>query len=102
MDKKDFSDLENQIISTVSNAFKAVDFANLKVDINDKTDYTINQFKSKVNVYNEKYAGLTKKNKKDISKYISKRPSGTVSGVVYIVFGVGGIIIYASDRKSVV
>lgn len=37
MNKKDFSNLEDQIMSTVSNALKAIDIANLKRDINDKT-----------------------------------------------------------------
>ena len=30
MNKNDFSDLENQIVSKVSDAFKAIDVANLK------------------------------------------------------------------------
>ena len=34
MNKNDFSDLENQIVSKVSDAFKAIDVANLKKDIN--------------------------------------------------------------------
>ena len=33
MDRKDFSDLEDQIMSTVKNAFNAIDFVNLKKDI---------------------------------------------------------------------
>ena len=45
MDKKDFSNLEDQIMSTVSNALKAIDFANLKIDINYKAEDTLNQFK---------------------------------------------------------
>ena len=109
MSRKDFSDLENQIKSVVNNAFKAVDFANLKKDINDKTDYTINQFKSKindkadytmnqfkskVNGYNERYMKESKTSKKDISTYINKKPAGRVSSMVYIVFGILGSFIY--------
>ncbi|MGL5694184.1 MAG: hypothetical protein ACRCXA_08905, partial [Peptostreptococcaceae bacterium] len=97
MDKKDFSDIEDQIMSTVSNALKAIDFANLKKDINDKTDHTLNQFKTKFNEYSEKYMSLNKKSKKDISAYISKRPVGSISGILYILFGMVGIFTYGSS-----
>lgn len=79
MNKNDFSDLENQIVSKVSDAFKAIDVANLKKDINYKAEGTINQFKVKFNECN-------KKNKQNISMYIKKRPSGSISGIVCIVF----------------
>ncbi len=97
MDKKDFSNLEDQIMSTVSNALKAIDIANLKRDINDKTEDTLNQFRSKFDEYSEKYMGLNKKSKNDISKYISKRPAGSISGILCIVFGASGRIIYGSS-----
>lgn len=97
MDKKDLSNLEDQIMSTVSNALKAIDFANLKKDINDKTENTLNQFKSKFNGYSEKYMRLNKKAKNDISKYISKRPAGSISGILYILFGISGCLIYGSS-----
>lgn len=94
MSKKDFSDLEDQIMSTVSNALKAIDFANLKKDITDKTGDTLNQFKSKFNGYSEKYMNLNKKPKNDISTYISKKPAGSVSGIIYILFGVSGSLVF--------
>lgn len=97
MDKKDLSNLEDQIMSTVSNALKAIDFANLKKDINDKTENTLNQVKSKFNGYSEKYMRLNKKAKNDISKYISKRPAGSMSGILYIVFGISGCLVYGSS-----
>lgn len=97
MNKKDFSNLEDQIMSTVSNALKAIDIANLKRDINDKTEDTLNQFRSKFDEYSEKYMGLNKKSKNDISKYISKRPAGSISGILCIVFGASGSIIYGSS-----
>lgn len=87
MNKNDFSDLENQIVSKVSDAFKAIDVANLKKDINYKAEGTINQFKVKFNECN-------KKNKQNISMYIKKRPSGSISGIVCIVFWTIGISIY--------
>ncbi|CEH36020.1 5-bromo-4-chloroindolyl phosphate hydrolysis family protein [Romboutsia lituseburensis] len=94
MNKKDFSDLEDQIMSTVSNALKAIDFANLKRDITDKTEDTLNQFKSKFNGYSEKYMILNRKSKNDVSAYISKRPSGSISGILYILFGVIGSLVF--------
>ena len=87
MNKNDFSDLENQIVSKVSDAFKAIDVANLKKDINYKAEGAVNQFKVKFNECN-------KKNKQNISMYIKKRPSGSISGIVCIVFGTIGISIY--------
>lgn len=97
MNKKDFSNLEDQIMSTVNSALKAIDVANLKRDINYKTEDTLSQFKSKFNEYGVKYMGLNKKSKNDISKYISKRPAGSISGILYIVFGAGGSVIYGSS-----
>lgn len=94
MSKKDFSDLEDQIMSTVSNALKAIDFANFKKDITDKTEDTLNQFKSKINGYSEKYMNLNKKPKNDISTYISKKSAGSVSGIIYILFGVIGSLVF--------
>lgn len=94
MNKKDFSDLEDQIMSTVSNALKAIDFANLKRDITDKTEDTLNQFKSKFNGYSEKYMILNRKSKNDVSAYISKRPAGSISGILYILFGVIGSLVF--------
>lgn len=87
MNKNDFSDLENQIVSKVSDAFKAIDVANLKKDINYKAEGAVNQFKVKFNECN-------KKNKQNISMYIKKRPFGSISGIVCIVFGTIGISIY--------
>ena len=97
MDKKDFSNLEDQIMSTVSNALKAIDFANLKIDINYKAEDTLNQFKSRFNGYSEKYMNLNKKVKNDVSTYISKRPAGSISGILYILFGASGSLIYGSS-----
>lgn len=94
MDRKDFSDLEDQIMSTVKNAFNAIDFVNLKRDISYKAEDTINEFKSKLNEFNMKmennYSTINKKAKNNISTYIDKRPAGTVSGIVYMIFGVLG------------
>lgn len=97
MNKKDFSNLEDEIMSTVNNALKAIDIANLKKDINYKTEGTLNQFKSKFNKYSSKYMGLNKKTNNEMSKYISKRPTGSISGVIYIVLGTAGTAIYGTS-----
>lgn len=54
MGRKDFSDLEDQIVSTVKSALDAIDFVNLKKDISNKTEDTLNEFKSKLKEYNVK------------------------------------------------
>ena len=97
MDKKDFYDLEDQIMNTVKNAINAIDFASLKKDIEDKADDTLDEVKSKLKEYNKKmeekkYIGLNKRTKNKISMYIDKKPAGSVSGVLYIVFGTIGSI----------
>lgn len=98
MDRRDFSDLEDQIMSTVKNALNAIDFANLKRDISGKAEDTLNEFKSKVNEYNSKienkYGVLTKKPKNDVYSYISKRPAGSLSGIFYMIFGSIGSAIF--------
>ncbi|WP_275372850.1 5-bromo-4-chloroindolyl phosphate hydrolysis family protein [Clostridium tertium] len=98
MGRKDFSDLEDQIVSTVKNALDAIDFVNLKKDISNKTEDTLNEFKSKLKEYNvkveNKYGFLNKKPKNDISEYISKRPAGSVSGILYSIFGLIGSVVF--------
>jgi 5-bromo-4-chloroindolyl phosphate hydrolysis protein len=98
MDKKDFSDLEDQIMDTVKNALNAIDFTNLKKDISDKADDTLYEFKSKIKEYNEKienkYTSLDKKAKNKVAAYISKKPAGSVSGILYIIFGSIGSVVF--------
>lgn len=98
MGRKDFSDLEDQIVSTVKSALDAIDFVNLKKDISNKTEDTLNEFKSKLKEYNvkveNKYGFLNKKPKNDISEYISKRPVGSVSGILYSIFGLIGSVVF--------
>lgn len=110
MDKKDFSDLEDQVRDTVKNAFNAIDFASLKKDIGSKADNTINEvkikFKDKSNEVNTKiknksqkfneqmetrmhnqYTDVAKVNRNRAPMYISKRPVGSISGILYTTFG---------------
>lgn len=92
MDKKDFYDIEDQIMNTVKNAINAIDFASLKKDISEKADDTLDEVKTKLKEYNKKmedkkYIDLKTRTKNKISMYIDKKPVGSVSGILYIVFG---------------
>src|SRR5476651_2400415 len=99
MDKKDFSDLEDQIRDTVKNAFNAIDFAGFKKDISGKAESTLNEvkinLKSKSQQFNERmensiqnqYKNVTKKDKNKTQLYISKRPVGSISGILYTILG---------------
>lgn len=99
MDKKDFYDIEDQIMNTVKNAINAIDFATLKKGIEDKADDTLDEVKAKLKEYNKKieekkYTNLNKINKSKVSLYIDKKPVGSVSGILYIVFGSIGSVIF--------
>lgn len=120
MGKKDFSDLEDQIKDTVKSAFNAIDFASLKSGINNKADDTINDVKSKIKYksddvieklktksqeFSEKMESkiqnqntnlprVNRKEKNKVPVYIAKRPIGSVSGIVYKVFGYSGSIVF--------
>lgn len=111
MGKKDFSDLEDQIRDTLKNTFNAIDFARLKEDINDKTESTLNEvktnLKNKSHHFNEKMknkryykyrdvTNVTLKDKDEIQAYISKRPAGSISGILYMIFGFIGCAAFGS------
>lgn len=102
MGKKDFFDLEDQIKETMKTAFDAIDFAKIKKDINDKTESTLNEvkinLKDKSQHFNEKIkdkvqhkyknvTNITRKHENKMEKYIARRPVGSISGILYIVFG---------------
>ncbi|MGL5648208.1 MAG: 5-bromo-4-chloroindolyl phosphate hydrolysis family protein [Clostridium sp.] len=92
LDRRNFSDLENQIKSMVNKAFNAVDAVDLK-DIKDKRDYAVNKVREKANEYSERYTMA--KDKKEMKRYISKNPDGKVKGYVYILIGILGIAIFS-------
>lgn len=109
MGKMDFSDLEDQIKDALKNTFKAIDFAKLKENINDKTESTLNEvkenLKNKSQYLNEKvknkalnqytnFMNVTPIDKDKLHMYIAKRPVGSISGIVYMVLGFtfGGIL----------
>lgn len=105
MGKKDFFDLEDQIRDALKNAFNAIDFARLKEDINDKTESTLNEVKTKLKDksqhFNEKIKNKSynsyrnvintaKKDKNELQMYIAKRPVGSISGILYMILGFVG------------
>ncbi|WP_026887942.1 5-bromo-4-chloroindolyl phosphate hydrolysis family protein [Clostridium beijerinckii] len=102
MDKKDFSNLENQIRDTIKNAFDVIDFAKIKKDIDDKAQETMretkNKFLDKSQYIDKKVKGTVKnryknimngvpKSENKIQRYIARRPVGSISGTLYTIFG---------------
>ena len=102
MDKKDFSNLENQIRDTIKNAFDVIDFAKIKKDIDDKAQETVretrNKFVNKSQYFDKKIkdelknrykniANVVPKSENKIQRYIAKRPVGSISGTLYTIFG---------------
>ncbi|WPC43527.1 5-bromo-4-chloroindolyl phosphate hydrolysis family protein [Clostridium sp. JS66] len=99
MRRKDFSDFEDQIRDTLKNTFDAIDFAGLKDDIDDRTENSLNKVKIKLrdrsHYFNEKikrkrhyrHKSMVSKDTNKIQMYIAKRPVGSVSGILYTVFG---------------
>lgn len=102
MDKKDFSNLENQIRDTIKNAFDVIDFAKIKKDIDDKAQETVretrNKFVDKSQYFDKRIkdelknrykniANVVPKSENKIQRYIAKRPVGSISGTLYTIFG---------------
>ena len=101
MYRRDYSDLEDQIIGTVKSAIDAIDkidFVNLKREFTDKTEDTFTEVKDKFKIYTEKieskYREVNKRKNNDIAKYIMKKPKGNVSSMIYIIFGGLGTFIF--------
>lgn len=101
MDRKDFSDLGDQIRSTVENAFDSIDFDRLKKDIGGKAESTLDEvmknLKATSQNYNEKinkirnnknYINRTRQGNNIDEMNIAKRPVGSISGIVYMVSGI--------------
>ena len=101
MYRRDYSDLEDQIIGTVKSAIDAIDaidFVNLKREFTDKTEGTFTEVKDKFKIYTEKieskYREVNKRKNNDIAKYIMKKPKGNISSMIYIIFGGLGTFIF--------
>ena len=105
MDRKDFSDLEEQIRITVENAFNSIDFAGIKNNVYEKTESTLNDvktsFKKASESLNKKMENaklninVGTKNVENKQVYICKKPEGKVSGIVYTTLGVTGTVFFA-------
>lgn len=105
MDRKDFSDLEEQIRITVENAFNSIDFTGIKNNVYEKTESTLNDvktsFKKASESFNRKMENVktnintAQKDVKNKQVYICKKPEGKVSGIVYTTLGIIGSVIFA-------
>lgn len=95
MNYKDFSNLEDQIMNTVKTAVNAIDFVNIKSEITERAEDTLQDVKMKIKEYND---SLETKHKKLIPKnnlrYVSKKPVGIASGIISIIFGGIGILFF--------
>lgn len=109
MGKKDFFWLEDQIRHTLENTlestFDAIEFAKskehyVKSKLRDKAEYFDEKLSEKLNQkfadqrYKDKYKDsfiMNSQDKNKIRMYISKKPVGKVSGIVYMVFGSLGV-----------
>ena len=110
MDRKDFSDLEEQIRITVENAFNSIDFAGIKNNVYEKTESTLNDvktsFKKASESLNKKMENaklninVGTKNVENKQVYICKKPEGKVSGIVYTTLGVAGTVFFASEPAT--
>ena len=98
MDRKDFSDLEEQIRVTVENAFNSIDFTGIKNNVYEKTESTLNDVKTNFKRASENFnrnmedlktnINVTQKHIKNKQVYICKKPQGKVSGIVYMTLAV--------------
>ena len=105
MDRKDFSDLEEQIRVTVENAFNSIDFTGIKNNVYEKTESTLNDVKTNFKRASENFnrnmedlktnINVTQKHIKNKQVYICKKPQGKVSGIVYMTLGTIGSVIFA-------
>lgn len=120
MGKRDLFDLENQIRNTLKNAFDALDFAEIKENIiDDKTKRTLDEakrnLKSKSQYFNERMknkiynypriddninskinGNINLKDDNKVQMYISKKPAGRISGILYMIFGIIGIALFGT------
>ncbi|ADL52797.1 5-bromo-4-chloroindolyl phosphate hydrolysis family protein [Clostridium cellulovorans] len=113
MGRKDFFWLEDQIRhtleNTLENTFDAIEYAKskehyVKSKLRDKVEYFDEKLNDKVydqvnrhhhrtrdkDKYKDKYADIATADPSDINsirKYVSKKPVGRVSGILYVVFG---------------
>ena len=95
MNYKDFSNLEDQIMNTVKTAVNAIDFVNIKSEITERAEDTLQDVKVKIKEYNDK---IDNKHKRLIPKnnlsYVNKKPAGRASGIVSTIIGSIGSLFF--------
>ncbi len=109
MDKKNFPNLGNQIWSTVQEALKSNDFTKLKKEISDTAENAFAEVRKNIKVnqpYSKEknvnrdgreesrsnYKPIRNDNKPQVP--IAKTPAGSISGVLFMVFGFLGTAVF--------
>ena len=123
MKNNDFFDLENQIENAINSAFQYIDYANKKAtdfgenimgNINNVAEDKINTVKSKFgetsNGFDKRFQSVSKKfedginkgiyklsrkEKNEQFKYITKNPPGKYKGMIYNVLGIIGCVAFS-------
>ena len=108
MDKNDFSDIEDQIKSTVHNALNYIDFSGIRDTFNTTAENTVNEVKNQIKDTSDYFEKKVKdysssqyvknmfksKDVNEIEKYINKKPKGRYAGIVYNYLGGFGSVVF--------
>lgn len=104
MDKKDFSNLGDEIWHTVQDALNTMDFTKLKDEIKCTAENTFNEVRRNFNVnydeprervdYKQENLGNYQMMKSQNQGEIAKKPVGSVAGILFMVFGFIGTGIF--------
>lgn len=112
MDKKDFSNLGDEIWSIVQDALNSRDFTKLKREISYTAENTLNEVRKnfKVKHYETKersgdinykqeeiHTHQVVKNDNKAQTQITKKPAGSVSGILFMVFGFIGTGLFGAS-----
>lgn len=91
MDNKDFSNLGNHIKSTVEDVLNSLNLNQIKDNIEYKAENTMNDMLKNIkineNTFYHKNEGISKSSTNSL---IPKRPHGSISGILFMVFGFTG------------
>ena len=108
MDKNDFSDIEDQIKSSVQNALNYIDFTGLKNTFNTSAENTVNEMKNQIkdtsNYFEKKMKGFSEymyknnsaapNNGNEIEQYINRKPKGKYKGLFFNIIGGFGSVAF--------
>lgn len=112
MDKRDFSNLGDEIRSIVQDALNSRDFTKLKKEIRYTAESTVNEVRKNIKVkYNdtkernerinykqeEAHTHQVVKNNNKEQTQITKKPAGSVSGILFMVFGFIGTGLFGAS-----